>query len=154
MTIEKVKHDLISAVVAYGVALLALLLWPDRQAAYPDTVLFVGWLILIAVGLSVDWVAFKWRPSRPSRPKFDLLAFVTQTGPRAPKSRRRRFAIPYFLGFFVAYTFSYSLRYSAPPDWGVTAFVVSAPLVLGGWLASNAWWALAARPGSSATPPL
>jgi hypothetical protein len=150
MTIEKVKHDLISALVAYVVALLALLLWPNRQAADQNLVYLTGLAILIVVGTSVDWVAFKWRPSRPN---FDLLAFVTQTRPRAPKPRGRNW-IPGVLGMVAALTVASFLRTAAAPDWGITAFAIGIPLLFGGSAASNSLWALAARPGSSATPRL
>lgn len=152
MTIEMVKHDVLVSAIAYAVSLLALLLWPNRQATDQNVVYFVGFAILIVVRAAVDWVFFKWRPSRPNRPKFDLLAFVTQTLPRTP-TRRRRYAIPYFLGFMSAWTLAFSLRSPAQPDLGLTAFAVSVALLLGGLAASNAWWALASRSGSSDTAP-
>ena len=148
MTIEKVKHEIIVAGVAYGVGLLALLLWPNRQGADQSVVILVGSAILVAVDAAVDFVAFNWRPSRPRRPSFDLLAFVTQTGPRAADGRRRRYSIPRVLGILVAWAIGHSLRYSAAPDAGLTAFAVTVPMIFVGLAASDTWRALDSRSGS------
>ncbi len=148
MTIEKVKHDIIDASVAYGVSILALLLWPNRHGTDQNIVYLAGLAILIVVGAAVDWVAFKWRPSRPN---FDFLAFVTQTRPRAPKPRGRNW-IPGFLGMVAALTVASFLRGAAASDWGITAFAIGMPLLFGGGAASNTLWVLAARSISDDTP--
>jgi hypothetical protein len=150
MTVEKVKHDIIVSGVAYGVSVLALLLWPNRQGAYQDLVYFSGMIVLLMGYGAVEIVAFNWRPKPPS---FDLLAFVTQTRPRTPRSSRPlRYSIPRSLGLVAAVTFPNLLRSAGAPDWGLTAFAVGVPVLLGGNAASNLWWALASRSGSGNVP--
>ena len=148
MTIENVKHDIIAPGVGYAVGLLALLLWPNRQTSDQNVVYLVGLAILIPVVAVADWVTFNRTPSRPSRPKFDLLTFVTQTGPRAADGRRRRYSIPRVFGFLAAGAVAYSLRYTAAPDSGLTAFAVSVPILFVSLAASDIWWALDSRSGS------
>jgi hypothetical protein len=150
MTIENVKHDTIAPGVGYAVGLLGLLLWPNREEAHQDLVYFSGMVILLVVYGAIEIVAFKWRPTLPS---FDLLAYVTQTRPRTPRSSRPlRYSIPRSLGLVAAVTFPNLLRSAGAPDWGLTAFAVGVPVLLGGNAASNLWWALASRSGSGNVP--
>ena len=143
MTTQKVKNDVLVAGVAYVAGLLALLLWPNRQSADQTVVLLVAVAILVVVGMTIDWLAFDWRP--------DLLAFVTQTGP-GWRSRPLRYSLPNFLGFMTAFTLGQWLRSSGAADAGLTAYVVALPPLLVGLSASNLWWARASKSGSGETP--
>ncbi len=139
MTIQTMKHDVLVAGVGYVAGLIALLLWPNRQSADQFVVLIVAIALLILVGMTVDWLAFHWRP--------DLLAFVTQTG-SAWRSRPLRYSLPNFLGLMTALTLQQWLRSGGVADWGLTAYVVGLPVLLLGLWASNLWWALASKSGS------
>jgi hypothetical protein len=116
-----VKNETVAFAVGYGVGLLALLLWPDRKSADQDVVLIVGVMIValvsLALGLTAGW-----------RPRFDLLAFLTQTGPpRKPVPRRSW--IPRLFGSFAIVALVTWLRSMGSPDWGLTAYTVSIPLL-------------------------
>lgn len=143
MTTHTVKKDVLVAGVAYTAGLLALLLWPNRPSADQLGVLIVAMVIVILVGMTVDWLAFHWRP--------DLLAFLTQTGP-GWTSRPRRYSLPNFLGLMTAMTLGQWLRSTGVADWGLTAYVISVPPLLVGLWASNLWWALASKSGSGDIP--
>lgn len=138
MTTTKVKTDVVCYGMGFVAGLLALLLWPNRKSADQFIVLLVAMAILILVGMTVDWLAFHWRPS------FDLLAFVTQTG-SGWGSRPLRYSLPNVLGLMTASTLSYWLRSSGAADWSLTAYVICIPPLLLGVSASNLWWALATK---------
>ena len=144
MTAQKVEPDARAVGVGYAAGLLALLLWPNRQSADQFVVLLVGIVIFLLVGMSVDWLAFKWRPS------FDVLAFVTQTG--AGVSRPLRYSIPNVLGLATALIFADWLRATGLADWGLTAYAVGTLLLVGGFLASNLLWERASKSGSADIP--
>ena len=143
MTTQKVNNDVLAAGGTYVAGLLALLLWPNRQSADQLVVLIVAMVIVILMGMTVDWLAFHWRP--------DVLAFLTQTGP-GWTSRPRRYSLPKFLGLMTALTLGQWLRITGVADWGLTAYVISVPPLLVGFWASNLWWALASKSGSGETP--
>lgn len=141
MPTRKVKNDTVVSGIAFGAGLLALLLWPNRQNADQDLVYIVALATLSVVGASVDWLAFHWRPT------FDLVAFLTMTGPpRAPRPRQR--TLPTLFGVLAALTFANWLRAIAAQDWALAAYIVSAVLILAGVAASNLWSAHDLRSGS------
>ena len=144
MTTQKVKTDTLAVGAGYVAGLFVLLLWPNRQSADQYVVLLAGIAILLLVGMAVDWLVFRWRPS------FDLLAFVTQTG--AGMSRPRRYSIPSFLGLMTALTVMQWLRRNGSADWGLTAYALGSVLVFGGFLASNVMWARASTSGAADSP--
>ena len=144
MTTQKVKPDVRAAGVGYVAGLLVLLLWPNRQSADQFLVLLVGFVILLLVGMAVDWLAFNWRPT------FDLLAFVTQTG--AEVSRPLRYSIPNVLGLATALIFTEWLRTAGLADWGLTAYAVGMLLLVGGFLHRNLLWERASTSRSADIP--
>jgi hypothetical protein len=132
------RNDTVAFGIGYVVGLLALLLWPDRKGADQDVVVLVGLTIATSVGV-VLWLA------SGSRPTFDLLAFVTQTGPpRKPVPRRSW--IPRFLGHVAAISLVTWLRWIGAPDWGLAGYVLWMPLLYGGFALSDLIGAKAAEP--------
>lgn len=151
---QKVKNDIVVGVIAYVAGLLVLLLWPDRQSALQAVVFSVGMLTLLLVMVLLNGLAFKrWPAFR--RPRFDLLAVVTQTRPSSPTGRpsRARYSVPNAVALFLALTIPTWLRGNRPdPDWALTGYVIGIPLLLAGFIASELLWAIDSRSGSSDVP--
>jgi len=135
---RKLRNDTVAFGIGYVVGLLALLLWPDRKAVDQDVVVLVGLTIATSVGM-VLWLA------SGSRSTFDLLAFVTQTGPpRKPVPRRSW--IPRVLGHVAAISLVTWLRWIGAPDWGLAGYALGMPLLYGGFALSDLIGAKAPEP--------
>jgi hypothetical protein len=137
MTARTALKDPVIACVAYLAGLAALLIWPNRASADQNLVFLGGMAIVVGTGLTADWLVHRRRPT------FDLLAYLF--GPR-PSPRPWRYSFPNFLGMFTGLLWALSLSTSAPPDWGITAYGVSAVLLLTGVTVSNLLWAIATTP--------
>lgn len=144
---QNVKTEVLLFGVAFGAGLLVLLAWPDRSSANQNLVYFAGMLTLIVLGISGDWLVLHRRPT------FDVVAFLTMTRPpRKPQPRRH--TLPTLLSMVAALTFANWLNAVHSPDWGLTAYVVTVPLLLAGFVVAKVWSARAINTPSGVIFPL
>jgi hypothetical protein len=128
MTKRRVSRQMGAAAAGYVVGIVVLLLWPDRRSADQNAILLAGLTVLILVGVTLEWLI--WRP------EFNLLAFLTQTGPRR-KTRPLRYLAPKAAGLIAAWAIAAWQRGTGAPDWGIVAFAVSVPVLLAGSAVSS-----------------